>query len=98
VADLEQRLAESRQQDTLAMKEVQLAAQKVVHENAQLKALLQHRGVEDHVVQSWLSGPKISLPGDRSSKSRNADRSRCSSQVILLNLTIAKIDTDLRRK
>jgi hypothetical protein len=67
------------------MKEVQLAAQRVVQENAQLKALLRLRGVEDHVVKSWLSGPKISLPGDCTSNTRKVDRSRCSSQVLLLN-------------
>jgi hypothetical protein len=98
VADLERRLAESRQQDNLAMKEVQLAAQRVVYENTQLKALLQLRGVEDHIVKSWLSGPKVSLPGECTSKSGNVDKSRCSSQVPLLDLAIEKIETDLCRK
>lgn len=98
MVDLERRLAESRQQDNLAMKEVQIAAQRVIYENAQLKALLQLRGVEDDVVKSWLSGSKVSLPGDYTAKSGKVDKSRSSSQVLLSNLATSKIDTDLCRK
>jgi hypothetical protein len=36
-----------------ATKEVQLSARKVVKDNARLKALLRHVGVEDHVIESW---------------------------------------------
>ncbi|KIW13671.1 hypothetical protein PV08_08862 [Exophiala spinifera] len=56
VADLERRLADGRQQDVAAMREVQVAAQKVVNENARLRALLQVSGVEDKVIESWLHG------------------------------------------
>jgi hypothetical protein len=38
------------------MREVQLAAQKVINDNARLRALLQFTGVEDKVVESWLRG------------------------------------------
>lgn len=40
------------------MKEMQLAAQKVVDENARLQALLQFTGVENKDVESWLRGEK----------------------------------------
>lgn len=36
-----------------ATQEVQLSARKVVKDNARLKALLQHVGVPDHVIETW---------------------------------------------
>ena len=36
-----------------ATQEVQLSARKVVEENARLKGLLRHVGVEDHVIETW---------------------------------------------
>lgn len=56
VADLERKLAEGRHQEVAAMREMQLAAQKVIHENARLRALLQFTGVESKVVESWVRG------------------------------------------
>jgi hypothetical protein len=56
VAELEQKLVEGRHQDVAAMKEMQLAAQKVVNENTRLRALLQSIGVQNKAVESWIRG------------------------------------------
>lgn len=56
VESLEQRLSDSRDQQVAGIKEVQLAAQKVVNDNSRLRALLRFTGVDDTIVESWLHG------------------------------------------
>jgi len=56
VESLQQRLADTRDQQVAGMREVQLAAQKVVKENVRLRSLLRLKGVNDAVVESWLNG------------------------------------------
>jgi hypothetical protein len=46
-------LRELQSRGVQATQEVQLSARKVVEENARLKALLRHVGVEDHVIETW---------------------------------------------
>lgn len=54
--DLERRLDEVRQEGVQATKDVQASAQKVVRENARLKALLRHLNIADDVVDMWVPG------------------------------------------
>ncbi|KAF2477484.1 uncharacterized protein BDR25DRAFT_338335 [Lindgomyces ingoldianus] len=56
LSDLEQKLAQVREQGVQATKEVQLAAQKVSRENARLRELLRQVGVADHIVDDWAKG------------------------------------------
>jgi hypothetical protein len=75
VESLEQRLSDSRDQQVAGIKEVQLAAQKVVDDNSRLRALLRFTGVDDTIVESWLRGietPANLLPsgGDAFSRSK----------------------------
>ncbi|KAM6513871.1 hypothetical protein FALCPG4_015073 [Fusarium falciforme] len=53
VLDLERRLAEAREQGIKATMEVQLAAQKVVVENGQLRDLLRLTGFADEDIDVW---------------------------------------------
>ena len=65
IESLQRRLAETRDQQVAGMREVQLAAQKVVNDNSRLRTLLRFVGVEDTVVESWLRGvntPATLLP------------------------------------
>jgi hypothetical protein len=52
-SSLEAKLRELQSRAVQATQEVQLSARKVVEENARLKALLRHVGVEDHVIETW---------------------------------------------
>jgi hypothetical protein len=52
-SSLETKLRELQSQGVQATQEVQLSARKVVEDNARLKALLRHVGVEDHVIETW---------------------------------------------
>ncbi|KXJ96204.1 hypothetical protein Micbo1qcDRAFT_158423 [Microdochium bolleyi] len=54
VADLERRLAESRQHGVQATREVQLAAQLVDRENASLRQLLNLAGFRHEEISAWL--------------------------------------------
>jgi hypothetical protein len=46
-------LRELQKQGVQATQEVQHSARKVVEDNVRLKALLQHVGVDDHVIETW---------------------------------------------
>jgi hypothetical protein len=59
VESLQQRLADTRDQQVAGMREVQLAAQKVVNDNIRLRALLRLKDVNDAVVESWLHGDEM---------------------------------------
>ncbi len=61
ISDLERRLEEVRQEGVQATKEVQLSAQKVVKENARLRALLRHLGTGEDVVEYWVNGDMCHL-------------------------------------
>lgn len=52
MSDLERRLAEVREQGVQATREVQLAAQLVVRENASLRELLRRTGVDDEAIDA----------------------------------------------
>lgn len=52
-ASLETKLRELQSQGVQATQEVQLSARKVVADNARLKALLRHVGVDDQVIETW---------------------------------------------
>lgn len=52
-SSLETQLRELQSRGVQATQEVQLSARKVVEENARLKALLRHVGVEDHMIETW---------------------------------------------
>ncbi|KAH6883567.1 hypothetical protein B0T10DRAFT_410924, partial [Thelonectria olida] len=54
VADLERRLKEARERGVQATKEVQLAAQQVVKENARLRELLGLAGFSPEDVDAWV--------------------------------------------
>ncbi|KAH7176267.1 hypothetical protein EDB81DRAFT_34119 [Dactylonectria macrodidyma] len=54
VADLERRLEEARERGVQATKEVQLAAQQVVQENARLRELLGLAGFSHEDVDAWV--------------------------------------------
>lgn len=53
MADLERKVADSREQGIQVTKEVQLAAQRVTRENARLKDLLRRTGYTDEVIDAW---------------------------------------------
>jgi len=55
VQDLESKIAEYREQGVQATKEVQVAAQKVVRENARLKELLRRVGYSDGAIEKWVN-------------------------------------------
>jgi hypothetical protein len=55
VLELEQRLAQMREQGVQATKEVQLAARQVAEENSKLRALLKKSGHTDESITAWLS-------------------------------------------
>ncbi|PVH77933.1 hypothetical protein DL98DRAFT_573486 [Cadophora sp. DSE1049] len=52
-AGLETQLRELQSQGVQATQEVQMSARKVVEDNVRLRALLQHIGVADHVIDTW---------------------------------------------
>lgn len=54
VLDLEQKVAEARERGVHATKEVQVAAQRVARENANLKDLLRRIGYTDDAIGAWL--------------------------------------------
>jgi hypothetical protein len=54
VLDLERRLAEAREHGVQATKEVQLAAQRVATENAQLRDLLARIGYSKELIDAWI--------------------------------------------
>ena len=54
VLDLERRLVETREQGIQATKEVQIAAQRVVRQNAGLRDLLQRIGYTENAINGWL--------------------------------------------
>ncbi|KAF3009811.1 hypothetical protein E8E13_010155 [Curvularia kusanoi] len=56
IADLERRVADTRERRVQVTKEVQLAAQKVARENARLKELLRRTGYTDDAIESWMKG------------------------------------------
>jgi hypothetical protein len=65
VESLESRLADGRTQQIAGMKDIQLAGQKVAHDNARLRDLIRFMGVEDVLVERWLLGdqpPDTLLP------------------------------------
>lgn len=49
-----------------ATQEVQLSARKVVEDNVRLKALLQHVGIADHVIETWTPNVVDQPPEKRS--------------------------------
>ncbi|KAL9104805.1 MAG: hypothetical protein Q9163_000303 [Psora crenata] len=55
VLDLERRLAQTREQEVQATKEVQLAAQRVARENAKLRELLRKTGFTDEAINTWVT-------------------------------------------
>jgi hypothetical protein len=61
-ASLEAKLKQLQTEGVQATKEVQLSARKVVEDNARLKALLRHVGVEDHVIETWAPSQTEKLP------------------------------------
>jgi hypothetical protein len=69
-SSLETQLRELQSRGVQATQEVQLSARKVVEENARLKALLRHVGVEDHVIETWTpdstgQSPRVLLGCDK---------------------------------
>ncbi|OCK98352.1 uncharacterized protein K441DRAFT_604248 [Cenococcum geophilum 1.58] len=54
ILDLKRRVAETREQGVYAMKEVQLAAQRVTRENAKLRDLLRRTGYTDDTINAWV--------------------------------------------
>lgn len=54
MADLERRLAETREQGVQATKEVQVAAQRIVHENTRLRQLLRLNGIGSEAIDAWV--------------------------------------------
>lgn len=54
VADLERRVAETREQGVQVTKEVQFAAQRVARENAKLRDLLRRTGYTEDVIDAWV--------------------------------------------
>ena len=65
VLDLECRLAQAREQGIQATKEVQLAAQRVVSENAKLRDLLRRIGYTDKAIDAWVREDGSLHGGDR---------------------------------
>jgi hypothetical protein len=55
VQDLESKLAEYREQGVLATKEVQVAAQKVIRENAKLREMLRQTGYSAEDIDNWVN-------------------------------------------
>jgi len=54
VADLERKLAETREQGVQATKEVQVAAQRIAHENTRLRELLRLNGIANEAIDAWV--------------------------------------------
>jgi len=54
VSSLERKLAETREQSVQATKEVQVAAQRIVHENTRLRELLRLNGIGNEAIDAWV--------------------------------------------
>jgi len=55
VQDLETKLAEYREQGVQATKEVQVAAQRIIRENAKLRELLRRTGYSAEAIDNWIN-------------------------------------------
>jgi hypothetical protein len=53
-ASLAARLNELQDKGVQATKEVQQSARRVIEDNARLKALLRHVGVNDYMIETWI--------------------------------------------
>jgi hypothetical protein len=74
VSDLERRLAEVGERGVQATREVQLAAQLVVRENASLRELLRRTGFDDEAIDAWVRQSDYGSP--------NAPRPRSGEQIV----------------
>ena len=102
VESLQQRLADTRDQQVAGMREVQLAAQKVVNDNSRLRALLRLKGVNDAIVESWLHGDeapaRVSRVGDTAVSQSAITRTAPLSIVSLKCLDFVAILTKTDRR
>jgi hypothetical protein len=80
-AGLETKLRQLQNESVRATQEVQMSARKVVEDNARLKALLRHVGVEDHVIETWTPFDKEKLCG-RSTTSVNKALTKSTDKVV----------------
>lgn len=84
-ASLESKVRELQSQGIQATQEVQSSARKVVEENARLRALLRHVGVEDHVVNNWTPDASMQIvpvaysqPERRPCRNSTCDRTKAT--------------------
>jgi hypothetical protein len=94
-ASLAARLNELQHKGVQATKEVQQSARRVVEDNARLKALLRHVGVNDYMIETW--SPDAEHPPREVPSGEEQERAARGGQIVGCTFAETVLVTDSSR-